>query len=310
MQLGVIGAGPWGRNIITTVRSLDDVTLAAVATSNPATSTLVEQGCTIYRDWQAMLNGTELDGVIVATPPPLHFEMARQAVLGGIAVLVEKPLTMDLEQAEALQGIVQQSGGLVMVDHTHLFHPAYRKLKALCGTFGPIRAIRASGGNYGPFRPETRVLWDWGPHDLAMCIDLLGGPPDKVAVTRAERRETEEGLGENLELELWFPGDVRAEIRIGNLLQRKTRYFAVSTPEEFLVYDDQAANCLTVYQLAERGREESPGQPIPLPDELPLTNVIKAFAQAIRQGFDVGDSLNLGVQVVETLSRCQRELLA
>src|SRR5262245_34852865 len=145
-------------------------------------------GCRRHADWRDLLDAGAVDAIIVASPPQLHAEMANAAVDAGLPVLIEKPLTMDLGEATALRDRAEERRALVMVGHTHLYHPAYRALKALAPRYGAILGIDAEAGNLGPYRSDVPVLWDWGPHDVALCLDLLGTKPARSSARVVERR--------------------------------------------------------------------------------------------------------------------------
>ncbi len=180
MRLGLAGAGPWGRRYIATIRDLPGQTLAHVASANPASATLVSSGCVVSTDWRALAVDHSLDGLIVATPPATHLEIALLAIAHGIPVLVEKPMTLSLADANLLAERARRACVLVMVGHTHLYSAAFRGLKSRGATLGALRETRSVGGNRGPYRSDTPVLWDWGPHDVAMCLELFGVAPDAL----------------------------------------------------------------------------------------------------------------------------------
>jgi predicted dehydrogenase len=195
-----------------------------------------------------------------------------------------------------------------MVGHTHLFHPAYRALKAIAPRYGQIRAIRGNAGNFGPYRSDTPVLWDWAPHDVAMCLDLLGMMPTHVLARSLERRPVEGATGEIIELSLEFPGDKRAKCRFGNLLPKQRR-LAVFLEAAVLVYDDLAPHKLTRYPMTTQFTlPEGQGEPIEISADLPLGNLVRTFAAAVRGGEHDMSSLSLGIKVVEILERCDSAL--
>ena len=287
VRLGLIGAGRWGRNFIPTIAAVDGVDLVRIADPDAA--------CATTGDWQDVVAADDVDAVIVATPPVLHAEMIEAAVAAGRPVLVEKPLTLDLEQALAVQRSVAGCGGLVMVDHIHLFNPAYRRLRELAAELGPPSGIRAEAGNHGPYRTDAPVLWDWGAHDVAMCLDLLGAVPEGVAAERT----VNDARGEILDLRLDFPGGIVADIRIGNIMDKRRR-FAVYFDGGHLLFDDLAADKLT--------RHPPHGAPPDLSPEPSLTCAVREFAEAVRNGETATDSLDLGVAVVEVLARLEDAL--
>jgi predicted dehydrogenase len=308
VRLGLIGAGRCGRVYIRTIAAVEGVRLSRVASGNPDTAKLVPAGCAVDREWRKILDRQEIDGVIVAAPPAMHAEMIHAAVEAGLPVLVEKPLTLDLASAREVRSTVERHGGFVMVGHTHLFHPAYRKLKEIAPRHGEIRDIQSNAGNLGPYRKDTPVLWDWGPHDIAMCLDLLGVMPQAVRARSIERRAVEGATAEIIELSLDFEGARQARCRFGNLLPKQRR-LAVHLGAAVLVYDDLAPRKLTRHPITPRFADpEGEGEPIEISAELPLNNLVSEFAAAIRARKKDLSSLDLGIKVVEVLERCSSAL--
>ncbi len=308
VRLGLIGAGRWGRNYIRTLRAMDGVKLARLASRNPETLSLVDETCMVSENWEKVASARDIDGVIIATPPAIHAEMVETAVTFARPVLVEKPLTMDLAEAIKIRRLVEEYDGYVMVGHTHLFHPAYRALKQLAQALGPVRAIAAEAGNHGPFRDDTPVLWDWGIHDVALCLDLLGTMPIAGGADVVESRQTEDGLGQILDLKLIFPDDVSAQIRIGNMMDKRRR-FTAHFETAVLVFDDLAPNMLTLHAPTQDfAAPKGPGEALDITLEMPLGVVVREFVQAIKDKDDDLVSLDLGIAAVSVLSDCERAL--
>ena len=302
-RLGLIGAGRWGRNYIRTIEELPGVTLGRIASNNPETGKLAPAGCQIEVDWRAVASAMDLDGVIITTPPALHAEMTSAAVRAGLPVLVEKPLTMDLDQAEALGHLVARHDGYVLVDHTQLFNPPFAAMKRVAGLLGPVKAINSLAGNRGPFREGVNVLWDWGAHDVAMCLDFLDELPRAVTVRRIGPAQQS---GESLELRLNFRSDVKATIKISNVRSEKVRRFAVQFQNSELVFDDFAERKLSIKHRHKAEIHVDPD--LEYAAELPLTAVVREFIEGIRLDKTEADSLKLGIEVVKTLADCQKML--
>ncbi|MBI2753712.1 MAG: Gfo/Idh/MocA family oxidoreductase [Betaproteobacteria bacterium] len=286
LRLGLVGAGPWGRNYIRTIAGLAELKLARVASRNPRTPALVPRDCVVSADWREVVRAADLDGVIVAAPPSAHAEITLAAIEAGRPVLVEKPLALGVASAERIVAAAAARPLLVMVDHVHLFHPAFQALKRAVAAHGPVRAIHARAGDRGPYRPDVPMLWDWGPHDVAMCIDLLGAQPEAVDAERLERRPAAGGMAEYLRMSLRFTGGAAAEIRLSTLHERH-RSFDVQLDSQILQYD---------------------GSPPEAPRDLPLTRAVLDFAAAIAGGSASLASVELGAAVVRTLARCEARL--
>lgn len=309
IRLGLIGAGPWGRHYIDTIRALDGVALTRLASRNPESAALAGPDCEITADWREMLAAGGLDGVIIATPPALHAEMTLAAIDRGVAVLVEKPMTLNLADAETVLERAQSRGAIVRVDHIHLYSTAWEALKLEAAGLGPLRAIIAKAGSKEPDHSQTPVLWNWGSHDVAMCIDLLGRVPEKATARRLEARETEEGKGETLALSLDF-GGVTASITIGDILAEKKRLFTATFEEGELVYDDMKDVKLRRRDAPWQADPVSDdgGHPVPLAAGRPLDRVVLAFAAAISRGAPDSEDVGLGTDVARVLSRMEGQI--
>ncbi len=298
MRFGVIGAGRWGRNIIRTLRGMSGVRLACVASRNAATIDLVGSACVVEQDWRRLLHRGHVDAVAVAVPPAAHAEIVTEAVTVGLPVFVEKPLTCDAAEAERLFDLAARRNGYVMIDHVHLFSHAYRGLKARLSSIGPIRRIQTDAGAWGPFRADTPVLWDWGPHDAAFCLDLLGTCPVSSSAQSVEKRPIDGAWGETLVLQAVYPGSVTASIRVSNLARQRRRTLRVDGEIGMLIYDAGAATTLT-FQCAHPAGVEP--EVIAIPAEPPLECALAQFASNVSTGRMSLDDLRFGVDVVRML---------
>jgi predicted dehydrogenase len=306
VRLGLAGVGRWGRNYIRTVRKLDGVGLSAVASRNPETPALLPAGCAVFSDWRDLISSTDVDAVIVATPPTIHAEIVVVAARAGKPVLVEKPLTMGLPGLAQIRAAVGENGPLVVVGHTHLYQPAFVQLCAEVAARGPVRAIRSSAGNHGPYRLDAPVLWDWGPHDIAMCLALHGEPLSVIRAERLDARLVEGIVAERICLDLRSGNDVTISTTLSTL-DDKHRWFAVDTDDATLIYSDAPAK-LTLYDRP-GARSGDAGTMLPVTrDEAPLTVLVRQFAEAVRSGSTDRDGLILAERVVECLAACESML--
>jgi len=310
LKLGLIGAGRWGRAYIKTIENLDGVQVHRLASRNPQSRALVGNACRIDPDWRALIAAGDLDGLIIASPPAHHVEMATASIAAGIPVLIEKPLSLDLAEAQNLLALARsQEAAIALVDHIHLYHPAYVELKRQGLGMGTLHGLRSAGGNWGPFRRDASVLWDWASHDIAMCLDLVGDDSIGVSARLKERRKTPEGWGETIAIRLDFAEGVVADIDVGNLMDRKKRFLAAHYDRETLVYDDESETPLVREPRPTGACDPAQVTVIDVPSRLPLACAVDAFARAIRRGEQDLAGLELGVRVVETLTACESALI-
>jgi predicted dehydrogenase len=303
VRIGLIGVGRWGRNYLRTIAQLDGAVLTAVASRNAETGRLVPTSCRVFADWRDLIGYAGVDAVIVATPPALHAEMVRAALDAGKPVLVEKPLTTSLAELAAIRAAIRERSPAVLVDHTHLNHPAFQRLKTELSARGRIRAIRASAGNHGPYRPDVSVLWDWGPHDVAMCLALGSGRIEPASVERLDQRIIEGARAERIHLSLLADSEVTISIRLSTL-DAKHRWFAVDLDDATLIYRDAMVGGLTLHRRPGAGPQDC-GTVLAVPVGLPLTAVVADFIATVRVGATRRDSLELAGRVVECLAKCE-----
>jgi len=285
------------------MKHIPGVGLAHLASSNPESRTLVSDDCIVTSRWEEVAENRHLDGIILATPPAMHLEMALAAIRAGIPVLVEKPMTLSLTDAHILADGAMSHNVLTMVGHTHLYSSAFRQLKRNSEALGQLIHTRSCGGNWGPFRPDATVRWDWGPHDIAMCLDLLGAFPFDIHADRIANVTQLRVDGEAIAITLKFDCGAYSKIHLSNLELQKRRFFEAAYDGGSLVYDDLASDKL-VFRAATANVEET----VVIDQSMPLTNLVEEFCSAIGRGNRVSDSLALGLKVVEVLAACQASL--
>lgn len=303
VRLGLVGAGRWGKNYISTIAGLDGVELARLASRNPASRDLVDPDCRISGSWRDLIEADDLDGLIVATGSTVQGEIAAAAIASGLALMLEKPVATDVAGAERLLDLSMRAGVPVLVDHVYLFSAQYAALKEEVPRLGGLRGLRASRGGMGPFRADLRALWDWAPHDVAMCIDLVGAAPERVGARLLNAETRADGNGETVRLDLNFPSGVAAEITVGNLMNPPARLFEAICENGRLIFDDLAAEKLI--------RSNDQGEAvIPVADDPSLTRAVRSFARGVSGGDRSAFGLDLAVAVTRVIAEAERQLEA
>ena len=304
IRLGLIGLGQWGRNYIHTIHSVPGVRLEKIA-ANSATPKLPLPDVPYTSDWRELVHSENVDAVIIATPPHLHAEMARECMICGKSALIEKPLTLDLASAQETLNLAKKHKVTLLVNHIHLFNAAWDIFKSAVHQAGNVRRIETVAGRWGPFRPDVPVLWDWGPHDIAMCLDLLQTSPTSIHVQKKESRDTPDGHGETLTLELLFPSDVSTSITVSNLYRNKHRKFTASTDTGDVTYENTGRS--NVFFTPARSGTVKPVI-YSCPDEPPLNRAISSLADAVRKSSHDLSNLEQAVTVIACLEKADQQL--
>ncbi len=303
VSLGLIGAGNWGINYINTINSFDDIDLVHVSSRNPSTAKLLSPDCLIEDDWHKVAMSPYIDGLIIASPPNTHADILRTAINSGIPVLVEKPLTVNHNQALEILNLAMHKQVLVMVNHIHLFHPAYRKIKNIMFNLNSPISIRSIGGNHGPFRTDVRALWDYAPHDISMCLDLLDDMPNSISAKYLEKGIDSNSNSEVVALNLGFANkETRVYIETGNLMRRKRRELILSYEKFNLIYSPLSLNPLLISPVTGTNFSgENYGNKISCENTQPLSIVIKEFSKLLSTSSYSINDLMLAVNVVKII---------
>jgi predicted dehydrogenase len=188
LNIGVIGYGYWGPNIVRNFFATSNCTVKAVADARPERLALLAkvfpsiQG---VKDAADIINDPDIDAVVIATPVFSHFGLAKRALQQGRHVLIEKPMTSSVKEADELIGLAEQKGLTLMADHTFLYTGAVQKMKEIIdtGVIGKPLYFDSSRINLGLFQPDINVLWDLAPHDISILTYLVGELPASINAT-------------------------------------------------------------------------------------------------------------------------------
>ncbi len=188
MNIGIIGFGYWGTNLVRNFANLKDVNLKSVADERAERKSALKSLCPsagFTTSADDILSDKEIDAVVIATPVFTHYEMAKKALNNDKHVLLEKPMVSKTDQAKELIELAERKNKLLMVDHTFLYTGAVQKMKSLIdsGDIGNIKYFDSTRINLGLFQPDINVLWDLAPHDISILNYLIKDVPYSVQAT-------------------------------------------------------------------------------------------------------------------------------
>jgi predicted dehydrogenase len=241
VKVGVVGCGYWGPNLL---RNFMSLTNAAVTTICDVNQKRLQHllglypGVGITTRYESMLEGNDVDAVIVATPVSLHYPQAKAALLAGKHVFIEKPMAASSRECRDLIRLAEEKGLTLMIGHTFLYSAAIWKIKAIIdsGDLGQIRYICARRLNLGLFQRDINVVWDLAPHDLSIITHLAGESP--VAVSCQGNSCVRQGIEDVASTTLHFPSGVFAIIQSSWLDPKKVREMAIVGKHRMVLYDD------------------------------------------------------------------------
>jgi predicted dehydrogenase len=318
LRFAVIGLGYWGPKIVRNleallntqvaiVADLDAYRLASLSANRPwiQTTTQVEE---VFR--------SDVDGVIIATPVRTHYRLAKESLLHGKHVLVEKPLTASVAEAEELVALAAQQQRILMVGHTFEYSPAVNELRNLVqsGELGKIYCIEAQRLNLGLFRADINVIWDLAPHDISILLYILGKYPEHI--TAQAQAHVQSHIQDNAYLSLEFADGMSAHIHVSWLHPYKVRRVTVIGNAKMAVYDD--TNPAEMIKIYNKGADVSADPTvsyhygaitIPHIDWIePLHLECEDFANSIRTGEQPRAHGGVGLEVVRLLATAEQSL--
>jgi predicted dehydrogenase len=319
VRVGMVGLGGWGKNLLRNFGSLpesdlrwacdaDDGPRAAFAPSYPQAR--------FTADVDDLLDDPELEAVVLATPVPTHFELAKRALEAGKHVLVEKPMTWRAAEARELREIVRASGRTLMVGHLLRFHPGVDKLRDLIdsGELGDVHYVYGNRVNLGVIRSDENALWSLGVHDISVVLHLLDGDPVEVwARGEGYVRESVEDVVFGY---VKFSSGQVGHLHLSWLDPHKMRKMTVVGSSKMAVFDDmEPERKVTVYDkgpiVIPNGGISTHTGDIHIPRisaEEPLRIECRHFLHAVRSGERPRADVEEGAAVVEVLEAMQTSL--
>jgi predicted dehydrogenase len=326
--VAVIGLGYWGPNLVRNFHEVIGDDLHACCDREESRANAIRARYPRLRatyDVGEILADNQIDAVAIATPVATHYPLAKAALEAGKSVLIEKPMTADVAQAEELVDLAHRKGLVLMVDHVFVYSPPVRKIKELleAGELGRLLYIDSVRINLGLFQRDVNVVWDLAPHDLSIVDYLIGRTPKSVAAFGSVH--TGSGHEDVAYLNLDFGDGLIASFHVNWLSPVKIRYTMLGGSKKGLVYNDlDPVETIKVYDSGISVRQDDledrrnilvdyrtgdVWSPRLEPAE-PLRAVVRHFVECV-----AGDKTPLtdgqaGLRVVRVLDAAQRSIKA
>lgn len=290
IRIGIVGCGYWGKNLVRNFHQLG--ALAAVCDSDESSLAEMHSRYAVRTTarFDQLLAVPEVQAVVIAAPAAAHYELAKEAMLQGKDVFVEKPLALKVEDGAELVEIARKHSRILMVGHLLQYHPAIAELTRMIkvGEFGRLEYISSSRLNLGKLRTEEDILWSFAPHDIAAVLHLLGETPSTVAAQGVSYLN--HPISDVTLTILGFSSGVKANIFVSWLHPFKEQKLVIVGSQKMAVFDDtQTENKLVIYPHRIEWVDRRPvarraeGEVVQLPKDEPLRLECSHFLECVRE---------------------------
>jgi predicted dehydrogenase len=311
VRVGQAGLGYWGRNL---ARNFDDLAdlrwLCDASEERQAEFGERYPEARVTGSFDELLAADDVDAVVIATPVPSHYPLAKAALEAGKHVFVEKPPAMRLAEMEELVGLAEASGLVLMPGHLLLYHPAVQKLKEIvdAGELGDVLVVYGNRQNLGKIRKDENALWSLGVHDLSVILSLI--QEEIVEASAHGHAFLNEGVEDVVFCYLRFASGKIAHMHLSWLDPHKMRRLTVVGRDKMAVFDDMELDQkITVYDKAPEQPSDTYGEwstrsgdifSPKLPNSEPLKLECQHFLRLVQEGWD-GREMRDGLEVVRAL---------
>ncbi|ABX78261.1 oxidoreductase [Coxiella burnetii] len=314
-KIVVVGGGYWGKNLIRNFAKLG--ALAGICeVSQEVAIKLGEEYKVPVLSWKETLTNTFYNAVAIATPAKDHAELAWQALEANKDVFVEKPLALQMDDAEKVGQLAFARHRILMVGHLLQYHPAFTALKLLAheGKLGRLQYLYSNRLNLGKIRREEDILWSFAPHDISMILSLVNEKPSVVKAMGGYFLH--KSIADVTTTHLEFPSGVQAHIFVSWLHPHKEQKLVVVGSKGMAVFDDAKpwTQKLAFYSHQIHWRD---GMPFPdkadatycsLTEEEPLTRECQHFIDCVKTREQPITDAKEGLRVLEVLNQATKSL--
>ena len=324
INVGVVGYGYWGPNIVRNFFGASDCTVKKVADGRPERIKQLNKifpSITGVNDASDIISDPEIDAVVVATPVFTHFALAKKALENGKHVLIEKPMTSSVAEADELIELAAKKELTLMADHTFLYTGAVEKMKELIDnkSIGTPSYFDSTRINLGLFQPDVNVLWDLAPHDISILTYLIRELPESINATGISH--TRNHIENIAYLTVNYQSDFIAHFNCSWTSPVKVRQTLIGGDKKMILYNDlEPSEKVRVYDTGYNMKSEEDKTRImidyrtgdvfipKLSGREALAGVAEDFIQSVLQKKEPRANAMLGRQVVKILEASQESI--
>ncbi|MGW8221786.1 MAG: UDP-2,3-diacylglucosamine diphosphatase LpxI domain-containing protein [Syntrophobacteria bacterium] len=281
-RMAVVGVGYLGQFHAEKYAALEETNLVAVADIEPSRARRMAedfscQACASHRE----LIG-KVDAASVVVPTQDHCQVARDLLAAGIHVLVEKPMTATLEEADALIQLAKANNLVLQVGHLERFNPAVVAAREYVQQ--PLFVESHRLASFTERGTEVDVILDLMIHDIDIILSLVPFPLEDLRVGGAKILTPHTDIA-NVRLE--FANGCIANVTASRISAKRMRKIRIFQPDSYLSLDYAEREVELFRKLPEKGADGFPEieyQQLPVADTDPLEEQLRAFAESVRTG--------------------------
>ncbi|GAH88195.1 unnamed protein product, partial [marine sediment metagenome] len=194
----------------------------------------------ITTDYNKVIEDKDVGAVVIATPTPTHFDLAKMALQADKHVLVEKPLALDYGRAQELVDLARSYRRIIMVGHLLEYHPAVTEMKKRISRneLGEVWYVYSERLNLGKVRTMENALWCLAPHDISIVLYLLDLAPTEVSAQGESFLQKEKRVEDVVFINIRFEDGVLAHVHVSWLDPHKVRKMTLVGSKKMMVFDD------------------------------------------------------------------------
>ena len=312
MNIGIIGFGYWGQNLVRNFKNIKNCNVTHIAESQKERHERIHK---LYPDitistFNQIITNSNIDAVVIATSISSHYELAKAALENNKHVLIEKPIAYSEKNAQELIKLSKLKNKILMVDHTYLYSGAVQEIKKLldANLLGEILYVDSIRANLGKFQSDFNVLWDLAPHDISIINYLINEKP--ISVQAIGKSYTKNELESIAYLILHYKSNKIIHLNCSWVSPIKIRTMIIAGSKKMLVFDDLEQKKIRIYDKNFQNNITS-NDGILEPEfssKEGLSVMAEDFVNSIINDKEPLSNSNLGLEVVKILEASQKSI--
>jgi predicted dehydrogenase len=314
-NIAVVGCGHWGKNLIRNFYELG--ALASICDPNIEIAEQYSKQYSVQNHlFSEIINGSNIEGVVLAVPAKHHAAMAIDAMKKGKHVFVEKPLAMNESEAKLMIQTAKENKVRLMVGHLLHYHPVFKKIKDLVqsGEIGEINYIYSNRLSFGKVRTEEDIIWSFAPHDISMILSLANQEPEFITAHSAAMLQ--DNIADSAIIHITLKSGLKSHISVSWLHPYKEQKLVVTGKKAMLVFDDTKPwnEKLSIQRYQAEINQGSPNlkkddlEFIKVTEDEPLKNECQHFINVVENNTEPLTNEHEGLKVLKVLTAATRSL--